>query len=425
VALLIHPLANPPTKEAASSVVGGDQTHPVEVIMVGRILGLGLLGSLVWATLADAREPFFKETDLVSDIPGRAMFTDPDLRNPWGLAASPSSPFWVADNGTGLSTLYNGQGIKQQLRVTLEGPDPQTPAAPTGLVFNIGTGKPNTFFFAHGGQIGQAVFIWSTEDGFIEAWNPGVGMPPPPPPLLPSEQAFIVFDNSTKGCNGSTPDCGSVYKGLAIATTSRGETRIYATDFRNNRVDIFDDNFASLDLGEEAFDDDRLPHGYAPFGIAELGGHIFVTYAKQDVHKHDDVSGQGHGFVDEYDLDGRLLRRVASRGVLNSPWGLAIAPSSFGKYAGDLIIGNFGDGRIHVFRESRESCEHEREREHEREFRFVDAIEDDRDRPIVIDGLWSLVPGNNAAAGTSDELFFTAGINGEANGLFGKITRKK
>jgi uncharacterized protein (TIGR03118 family) len=384
----------------------------MEVPMVRCTLGFGLLGSLALAAVADAREPFFKETDLVSNIPGRAMFTDPDLKNPWGLAASATSPWWVADNGTGLSTLYNGQGVKQALRVTLEGPDPSTPAAPTGEVFNIGQGKPNTFFFAHGGQTGQAVFMWSTEDGFIEAWNPGVGTPPPPPPVLPSEQAFITVDNSTKGCNGTTPDCGSVYKGLAIATTSCGDTRIYATDFRNNHVDVFNDNFSPLDLGEDAFDDDRLPPGYAPFGIANLEGRIFVTYAKQDEHKHDDLSGRGHGFVDEYDLDGRFVRRVASRGVLDSPWGLAIAPASFGRYAGDLLVGNFGNGHINVFRQ-----------ECHGEFRFVDAIEDKHDRPIVIDGLWSIVPGNNGAAGTSDELFFTAGINGEADGLFGKITR--
>jgi uncharacterized protein (TIGR03118 family) len=354
------------------------------------------------STVARARAPTFNETDLVSDIPGRAAHTDPNLMNPWGLVANPTGPWWVSDNGAGVATLYdqNGVGFPQPtpLVVTLEGP-----ASPTGIVFNGGAGF---VIHDHAKNSGVARFLFATEDGFIEGWSPGV-----PPPQL-SRQAFIAVNNSTKGCRLGEQNCGSVYKGLAIATNEKGETHLYATDFRNARVDVFDSNFAPDDR-HRAFVDNDIPEGFAPFGIAHLKGHLFVTYAMQDDTRHDDVKGAGNGFVDEFDLEGRLLRRVASRGVLNSPWGLAFAPEAWGRFEGDLLIGNFGDGGINVFRPRRLG-----------EFGFVDALRDEDGQPIVIDGLWALVfgPGNDVA-GPRDALFFTAGINGEADGLFGKITR--
>lgn len=369
-----------------------------------------LLLLLPFAAIAGAREPAFEEIDLVSDIPDRAPVTDGNLVNPWGLVANPKGPWWVADNGTGLSTLYDQNGAIQPLVVQLEPFSPEPPPAPTGLVFN---GDANEFKFTHDGATSAAVFLFSTEDGFIEAWDPTV------PPPAPSHFGFIQVDNSTKGCRKGETICGSVYKGLAIATDEWGETHLYATDFRNGRVDVFDSNF-SPDVRRGAFEDKRIPRGFAPFGIAAFGERIFVTYAKQDEQKHDDVAGPGNGFVDEFDLRGHLLRRVFSRGPLNSPWGLAFAPRSWGRYAGHLLVGNFGNSLIHVFRKPCDGDSYE----------LVDALEDEHDRPIVVGGtapqkgLWSIVFGpDNPVAGPSDTLFFTSGINDESDGLFGKIVR--
>jgi uncharacterized protein (TIGR03118 family) len=363
-----------------------------------------ILPAFAVAFAADAREPAFKEIDLVSDIPGRAKVTDPHLVNPWGLVANPVGPWWVADNGTGLSTLYGQNGNIVPFFVTLE---PPGGVSPTGIVFN---GDKNKFKFTHDGNSSAAVFMWSSEDGFIEAWDPFV---PPPPP---STHGFIQVNNSTKGCDGNTVDCGSVYKGLALATNEEGKAHLYATDFRNAHVDVFDSNFNEVDH-PGMFEDKNIPAGFAPFGIAHFGESIFVTYAMQDEHKHDDVAGPGNGFVDEFTLSGRLIRRVFSGAPLNSPWGLAFAPESFGLEE-DLLIGNFGDGHINIFKH------------HHHHFVFVDALEDVHDQPIVIEGLWSIVFGpGNPNAGPRNVLFFTAGISDgqggpiEAHGLFGKILR--
>jgi uncharacterized protein (TIGR03118 family) len=351
---------------------------------------------LALAGAAGAREPAFQESDLASNIPGRAAHTDERLQNPWGLAANPRGGWWIADNGAGLATIYDRRGEAASLLVALDGP-----VSPTGAVFYGG----EQFLVAdQNGHRGPARFLFATEDGFIEAWSPTV---PPPPP---STNGFVMVDRSTAGCAPAQVDCGAVYKGLAIATDEWGETRLYATDFRNRRVDVFSETFDPVDL---PFHDDDLPADFAPFGIAQLRGRIFVTYALQDERRHDDQSGAGHGFVDEFDLFGRLLRRVATRGALDSPWGLAVAPDAWGDFEGDLLIGNFGDGRINVYAPRPSGP-----------FSFVVALEDDRHRPIAIDGLWAIVfaPGN-AVAGRRDELFFTAGLAHEADGLFGKITR--
>ncbi|MCU1281954.1 MAG: hypothetical protein JWM53_5500 [bacterium] len=343
---------------------------------------------MLFAGVASA-EPAFERVDLVSDGAVAGTRTDANLVNPWGLAASPTSPWWVANNGTGTATLYDGAGNPQPLVVTV-------PGSPTGEVFY---GGDKLIVSDLQGNMGPARFIFASEDGTVSAWSPAV---PPPPP---SHAAFVMYDGS---------DENDVYKGLAIATDRHGRTRLYATDFHNARVVVLDDTFTELELGEEAFDDDRLPAGYAPFGIQAFGQRIFVTYALQDADKHDDVPGAGHGFVDEYDLDGRFIRRVASRGALNSPWGLAAGPESFGRFDDDLLVGNFGDGRIHAYKQAPWG-----------HFYFAGTLRDEHGKAIVIDGLWSIAPGNGAAAGSKNDLYFTAGINGEADGLFGLIRRDR
>ncbi len=337
----------------------------------------------------------FMQTNLVSDISGRAQFTDPDLKNPWGLTHSSTSPWWVNDNGTGLSTLYNGSGMKQGLKVTIPPPRNSpagTTSAPTGIVFN---GISTDFVVTQGTKSGASAFIFATEDGTISGWNPTVA----------STQAILAVDNS-----GS----GAVYKGLALAS-SGGNNYLYATNFRAGTVDVFDNKFAPHSFFVGQFTDRHLvTHGFAPFGIANINGNLFVTYAKQGAAKKDDVAGRGLGVVDKFDTSGHLLQRVAMHGSLNAPWGLAIAPSSFGQFKGDLLVGNFGNGRINAFKQLGNG-----------KYQFVDQLRDSRNHPITIDGLWGLAFGsgnNNNASGPSTTLFFTAGLNGEADGLFGTLT---
>jgi len=339
------------------------------------------------AGLAGAQSPFYKQHNLVSDGAVPADLVDPSLVNAWGLVASSTSPWWVSDNGTGRSTLYNGNtGAKLGLTVTIPG------GAPTGVVFNGGA----SFVVASGAASGAARFIFASEAGMITGWNPGV-------PAAGSTQAQVAVDNSPSG---------AIYKGLAIATTSSGGNRLYATNFHAGTVDVFDAQFHPV---AAAFTDPDLPAGYAPFGIRALGGVIYVTYALQDDEKEDDVAGVGHGFVDAFDLDGNLLHRVASMGRLNSPWGLAMAPAdSFGKFAGDLLVGNFGDGGINAFDPNTILGDGQLQPQGQ--------LHGAGGQPIAIDGLWAIDFGNGAAAGPKHVLFFTAGPLGEQHGLFGTLT---
>ena len=335
-------------------------------------------------SLQSAPSRFYEQHNLVSDGAVPADLVDPVLVNAWGLVASATSPWWVADNATGFSTLYNGNtGAKIGLTVSV-------PGAPTGIVFNGGAG----FVVANGAAQGPARFIFASEDGTISGWNPAV----PPPPT--STHAQVAVDNSASG---------AVYKGLAIAVTSVGD-RLYATNFHAGTVDVFDASFHAVPGG---FTDPDLPAGYAPFGIRALGGVIYVTYALQDADKHDDVAGVGHGFVNAFDTDGHLLRRVASRGRLDSPWGLALAPADFGQFGGNLLVGNFGDGRINAFDLQRF--------EGNGELQERGQLHAANGAPVAIDGLWALAFGNGAGAGPTNALFFTAGPFDEEHGLFGKV----
>jgi uncharacterized protein (TIGR03118 family) len=327
----------------------------------------------------------YARTDLVSNGAVPAATSDPKLLNAWGVAFIPGGPFWIADNGSGLSTLYDGAGAKQALEVTIPAPGgaAQGPSAtPTGLVWN-----PTSQFQLPGSNGLAAVFIFATEDGTIAGWNPG---------LPDRTRAVLAVDNSQGGD-------GAVYKGLAMGTNAKGNF-LYATNFRSGAIDVFDSNFAPATLGG-SFTDPDLPAGYAPFGIRNIDGDLLVTFAVQDDDKHDDVAGPGNGIVDVFDTDGQLVRRFATFGPLNSPWGIARAPFAFGRFSGAILIGDFGDGRINAY---------------DMDGNFQEHLQDESGRPIEIDGLWTLTFGG-AAKSDPDTLYFTAGPNGEQDGLFGAI----
>ena len=304
--------------------------------------------------------------------------SDASLVNGWGLSAGPTTPWWVSDNGTSLSTLYNASGAKQGLTVSV-------PGAPTGTIFN---GSPTDFLVTQNGKTGAARFLFSTEGGTILGWSPAVN----------GTTALPGVDSSSTG---------AVYKGLTTLAD-----RLYATDFHNGRVDVFDAAFKPVSA---PFTDPTLPKGFAPFGIQALAGSIFVTYAKQDAAKHDDVAGNGLGYVDQYTPDGKLVARVASGGRKssppNAPWGLAMAPSSFGVFSGDLLIGNFGNGRVSAYQDRGGG-----------KWVFKGQLRHGDQTLVEIDGLWAIAFGNGAAAGPTTSLYFAAGPGGEQHGQFGAIT---
>ncbi|HTN51192.1 MAG TPA: TIGR03118 family protein [Anaeromyxobacter sp.] len=345
----------------------------------------------------DGGTTVYVRRDLVSDGCLSAEHTDPNLVNAWGIAATATSFWWVSDNGTGLSTLYDGDGNAQALVVNVTGTgSPPAPAAPTGVVANGGT----AFVVSSGGASGPARFLFASEDGTISGWNPGV-----PPGPSTSTQTIVEVD---KGAN-------AVYKGLALASTAAGD-RLYATNFRAGTVEVYDGTFQPVG-GSGAFVDPRIPAGYAPFGIRVIGELVYVTYAKQDDAKHDDVAGKHHGFLDAYTVDGTLARRVASGGKLDSPWGLALAPSDFGSASDQLLVGNFGDGHLIAYDVT---PGHGRLEDREGNQRSGTYLED-LNGPIVIDGLWGLGFGNGGKAGPPSTLFFAAGPDHENHGLFGRL----
>lgn len=322
----------------------------------------------------------YVQVNLVSDIPGMAVVTDKRMVNPWGIANGPTSPFWINQNGVGLSSLYTKDGTPFSALRSVRIPPPQGStgtSAPTGIVFN-GTAD---FVVSGNGSSGPSVFIFATEDGTISGWNPQVAL----------HHSVLGVDNS---------GIGAVYKGLAFAHTANGNF-IYAANFFDGSVEMYDTNFQLV----KTFTDITLPPGYAPFGIQRIGGFLYVTFAKQDDDKKDDVAGAGHGFVDVFNFQGQMVKRFASGGVLNSPWGLAKAPSNFGKFSGDILVGNFGNGHINAFDPSTGA--------------FVGALRDVNNKVISIDGLWALTFGNGGSTGPRNALFFTAGLDDEAHGLFG------
>ena len=331
---------------------------------------------------------FYAQHNLVSDGFIPADHTDPNMVNAWGLVSGPTSPWWIADNGTGKTTLFNVATDSIQAVFTVPGAG-GAQGNPTGVVFNGGTG----FVVNNGvGAPSAARFIFASEDGTLSAFKGA-----PIVTVVPNAQA---------------PAHDAIYKGIAIDSATAG-TLLYATDFHNGKVDIFNSSFHAVTIAG-AFTDPNLPAGFAPFGIQNINGTIYVTYALQDDDKEDDVAGPGNGFVDAYDTSGNLIRRVASAGELNSPWGLALAPANFGRFSGDLLVGNFGDGRIHAFDPTSVG-----------EFDSVGLLHSAAGRPVQIDGLWALQFGHGTSAtsanGLTTTLFFTAGPAEEEHGLFGSL----
>lgn len=317
----------------------------------------------------------FKQTNLTSDIPGLAANTDPDLVNPWGMAASGTSPFWVSDNGTGKTTLYNGLGVKQGLVVSM----PAGSEKLTGQVFSGGSGGFN-----------GDVFLFATENGTVTGWRGALGT------------TAEVLHTSTDG---------AVYTGLALGR-SAGNPYAYAADFHNGKIDVVKGTAVAPTLAG-SFTAPTLPSDYAPFNIQNLGNKLYVSYALRD-GANEAVAGAGNGFVDQFDLEGNFLQRLVNGGPLNAPWGMAIAPLGWGPFGGALLVGNFGDGLINAFNATTGA--------------FIDSIRDANGTPIAIEGLWGLAFGNAAVGSSPNSLYFTAGISDgvggevEAHGLYGKLT---
>jgi uncharacterized protein (TIGR03118 family) len=344
-----------------------------------RFIGLAIIATAFIAVLACATDALaaYGATNLVSDIPGAARRTDFNLVNPWGIAVSSSGTIWVSNNGTGTSTLYDQNGVPQDLVVTIPASATNTDGAnPTGTVFNSGTG----FVVSEGGVSGPAVFIFVSEDGSISGWAPTVA----------ADHAIIAVDDG---------DEGAVYKGAALGESSSG-LRLFVTNFSEGKVSIYDDTFAEIE-DDDAFVDPDIPKDYSPFGIENINGLIYVTYAKRDRDGEDDVPGPGHGFVSVFDPDGNFINRLASRGPLNSPWGLALAPDrKFGNLTGALLVGNFGDGEIHGYDITTGA--------------FLGTMSKPDGTPLREDELWALHVIDN-------KVYFTAGIVEEEHGLFGYI----
>jgi uncharacterized protein (TIGR03118 family) len=346
----------------------------------------------VGSAQAAAAPNAFVQTNLVSDLSDQgAQVVDPDLKNAWGLAMSVASPLWVANNNSGTSTIYSipagGTTVtKAGLTVDIPGGRVSTgdSSSPTGQVFNSTTG----FVVTSSAGSGPGLFLFSSEPGQITAWNPAAD-----PAVNGVSTASLMFSSPT-----------AVYKGLAIASTDQG-TFLYASNFHDGTVDVFNSQFQLVHLAG-AFSDPFLPSGYAPFGIQNINGLIYVTYALQDAAKHDDVPGRGHGFIDVYTSNGFLVERLASRGSLDSPWGLAMAPDGFGPFGGQLLVGNFRDGLIHVYGLF--------------SGRFAGTLRNAQHQPIQIDHLWALRFGTASTGGTGT-LLFSAGINDEQDGLIGSI----
>jgi len=347
-----------------------------------RIVLAALLFTLLLGPGAPAGAESFDVTNLVTDdqTANPAQITDPSLKNAWGVSHSGASPFWVSSNGGGVAVLYSvnpttNATAKQGLTVTIP---PAATGTPTGQVFNSSNAS---------GAFGGDLFLFVSEDGTISGWRAALG--------TTAETLQLASD-------------ANVYKGTTLLTVG-SNTYLLSANFRAGTIDVLKGNAGAPDLAGK-FTDPTLPSGYAPFNVQLLGGKVYVAYALQDAAKHDDAPGAGRGFVSAFDTNGSFLGRIASQGMLNSPWGLAIAPASFGQFAGDLLVGNFGDGTINVFSPNQATPG------------FIGQLQGGDGHPLDIDGLWALIPGNDGNGGTSSSIYFSAGPQDEMHGLFGVIT---
>ncbi|MFB3905980.1 MAG: TIGR03118 family protein [Acidobacteriota bacterium] len=322
----------------------------------------------------------YEVTELISDIEGLAVHTDENLVNAWGITHSATSPWWINAAGTALSLVKNGAGepfpTASPLIVSI--PGAEGPAEPTGIVFNNVGG----FEVASGFP---AVFIFASTDGTISAWNPNVK----------ATEAVVKVTN---------PD--GAYFGVTIASDA-GTNYLYAANFLAGTIDVFDSGFQSVDLGPNAFKDDELPEDFAPFNVQNIGGTVYVMYAKREEDEAEEVTGKRLGFVDAYSPSGVLQMRLQHGPWMNAPWGIALAPDDFGRFSNDLLVGMFGSGQIAAFNPDTG--------------RFIGILKG-KHGPISIDGLWGIGFGNDGNAGPSTTLFFAAGIEDEEHGLFGTIT---
>jgi uncharacterized protein (TIGR03118 family) len=348
------------------------------------------------ATASTALPDSFAQTNLIANKASfKPKLVDPALTNAWGLAAGPGTPLWVSENNSGLAGVYSG-GVGGSA-VSLNFSVPVPGGNPTGQVFN-----PDGSAFRVGGPTGSAaIFIIATDSigasqspGEIAAWDGGA--------------SFVVEDSPKGGAGGKTP-AKAVFKGLALATTPKAGPQLFAADVANAKIDVFNKNFKLVSTPKE-FRDPKIPAGYAPFNVQNLGGKIYVTYGEQNKARTDVVPGAGRGFVDVYTVNGQLIRRLVSRGPLDEPWGLAIAPKGFGPFGGDLLVGNLGNGWINVF--NRTTGKH------------LGWLATPSGRPIAISGLWGLAPGSSTFGGSSS-LVFSAGPTGQNNGLVGILAPAK
>src|ERR1700733_13126420 len=362
--------------------------------------GGGSGGSTAANQMAGQTSTGFADTAMVSDKLGVVATTtkiDANLSNPWGVAIAPGLPFWVADNNSNLSTLYSGTGAIQtdsitgnnEVGITIPASAAGVPANPTGQVYNGGGG----FLIPTSAGQESSLFIFDGEGGTIAAWASGRGA-----------TAVTAYDDGV--ANGANH---AVYKGLALGTVN-GASFLYATDLHNNKVDVFDTNFTKPAAMQGKFVDPTMPAGFVPFGIVAVNGQLYVSFTKQDAAKHDETTGAGLGYVDVFDLSGNFVSRFASAGALNAPWGMAVAPSGFGSLAGDLLIGNFGDGKINVFAPNGTALA-----------TSMGPLTGTNGGTITIPGLWALVFGNGDSDKPVTTLFYTAGFADQTDGVFGSI----
>ena len=346
-------------------------------------VSIAILLAVVVCASSLATAASYKPAFLTADQAGVAPFTDPNLINPWGISFSSTGPFWVANNNSGTSTIYDGTGKPQSLVVTIPAVGGATSGTPTGTVFNGTTG----FVVSKNGKSAPAPFLFDSEDGSITGWSPTVD----------ATNAVVAVDNS--GVN-------AVYKAMELANNGTGDF-LYVCNFFSAKIEVYNSNFVQVNLAG-SFTDPNLPAGFAPHNIRNIGGQLWVVYAKQNATKTDAVFGPGLGLVDIFDLNGNLIKRFTSRGRLNAPWGLALAPATFGTFANDILIGNLGDGKITAYDPVTKLPKGQ--------------LSNAGGGAIVLKGLWALTFGNGGSGGSKDVLYFTSGPGAYAHGRFGSIT---